>query len=362
MSKNFIPAFALLLVCVVSGCQPTESADATGNEADTAVSAPAAAESVDEAVVVATLGDRSLTMDELDDFIKDGLFASQSGNGNAAQLYEMRSKAIGPFIEQTIVVDAANAAGLTVEQYLDKVVVSESEIPQAEVEAFYEANKDKIGDATLEEITPKIRSHLRSQRATEYVAKLRAEANPEILLEPARVEVAASGPSHGPADAPVTIIEFSDFQCPYCKRVVPTLKEVAEKYPDQVRIVFRHLPLERIHNRAIPAAEAAACAQKQDLFWPFHDILFENNRKLEDEDLAKYAADAGLDVPAFEKCVADREFQAAVQTDADAAAELGLRGTPAFFINGIPMRGAKPLEEFVRIIDAELEREPTSNG
>ena len=160
--------------------------------------------------------------------------------------------------------------------------------------------------------------------------------------------------SGNPDDAPVTIVEFSDFQCPYCQRVVPTMKEIHKLYPDQVRIVFRHLPLDRIHGRARPAAEASACADQQDKFWEFHDILFENNRALSDQDLLKYAADVGLNVAAFEKCVADREFQATVQSDAEAAADLGLRGTPAYFINGIAMRGAKPFEEFVRVIETEL--------
>ena len=98
-----------------------------------------------------------------------------------------------------------------------------------------------------------------------------------VLLEPARLEVAAIGPALGPDDAPITIVEFSDFQCPYCKRVVPTLHQLHEKYADQVRIVFRHLPLDKIHDRARPAAEASACANQQNGFWAFHDMLFENS-------------------------------------------------------------------------------------
>jgi protein-disulfide isomerase len=195
---------------------------------------------------------------------------------------------------------------------------------------------------------------LRAQLAADLVLEMTAASNAIVLLKPARARVAATGPSQGRENAPVTIIEFSDFQCPFCKRVVPTLHQIMEKYPEQVRIIFRHLPLDRIHDRARPAAEAAACADHQEKFWAFHDIMFENNQALSDPDFSRFAAEAELDVDAFEKCVADREFEAIVQSDSEAAAALGLRGTPAFFINGIEMRGAKPFEEFVRIIDTEL--------
>jgi protein-disulfide isomerase len=190
------------------------------------------------------------------------------------------------------------------------------------------------------------------------IADLREAAGTQILLEPIRIDVAATGPMLGSAEAPVTIIEFSDFQCPYCKRVVPTVHEILKRYPDQVRIVFRHLPL-RIHKRARAAAEASACADHQGKFWEYHDVMFENNRDLTGADLERYAEEVELDMDAFRKCAADRQFQQIVESDAQTALELGLSGAPAFFINGVPMRGARPLQDFVKLIDAELARRST---
>ncbi len=355
ISKQLVIPFATAVWLIAAGCQPIESPGA-GEDTTAAVRAGATSDatSQDDMQPVATIGGRTITMGELDDFIKDGLFASQTSNGDPATLYEIRSKALGRFIEQAIISEAASADGVSADEYLEKSVMKEAEIPDEEVSAYFDANPDKMGNATLEEISPRIRAHLRAQLAADLVLKMTEAGNAVVLLEPARTPVAAIGPSQGPDDAPITIIEFSDFQCPYCQRVVPTLHQIVEKYPDQVRIVFRHLPLDGIHDRARPAAEASACAHQQDKFWAFHDILFENNQALSDQDFAKYAGEAGLDVAAFEKCVTDREFQVAVQNDAEEANALGLRGTPAFFVNGISMRGAKPIEEFIRVIDTEL--------
>jgi protein-disulfide isomerase len=218
-----------------------------------------------------------------------------------------------------------------------------------------------MGGSELADISDRIETYLRALRGSTLVAEMREAAGAVVLLEPARIEVEAVGPSKGPDDAAVTIIEFSDFQCPYCQRAVPTIEQILEKYPTQVRIVFRHLPLDTIHDRAKPAAVASHCAGNQDKFWDYHDVLFDNNRALSDEDLERYAADMGLDMEAFKQCVSDPESHQIVDNDAVAAASLGLTGTPAFFVNGIPMTGAQPLEKFSAIIDEELAR-PTAES
>jgi protein-disulfide isomerase len=167
--------------------------------------------------------------------------------------------------------------------------------------------------------------------------------------------VPADGPSRGPEDAPITIVEFSDFQCPFCRRVLPTLEQVMEKYPGQVRVVYRNLPL-RSHKRARPAAEAALCANDQGQFWPYHDMLFENTRQLSDEDLLRYAGEVGLDSDQFQACYDEQRFAQQVSDDMAAARAAGANGTPAFFVNGVLLSGAKPPADFFRVIDAELER------
>jgi protein-disulfide isomerase len=219
-----------------------------------------------------------------------------------------------------------------------------------------------MNGATRDQVADRIRSFLDEQRTAEITADLRKRANVTLLLEPPRVTVAAEGPSLGPADAPVTIIEFSDFQCPYCGRASSTVKQIHERYPKQVRIVYRNLPLDSIHPHARPAAEAAACAHAQGRFWEFHDRVFANQRAITPPDLQRYAKEVGLDVAAYDQCVTERKFQALVDLDlkaaAAAASSAGKRGlgTPAFFVNGILLSGAKPASEFYQLIDAELAR------
>ena len=121
------------------------------------------------------------------------------------------------------------------------------------------------------------------------------------------MNVSSSGPAVGPADAPVTLIEFADFQCPYCARALPVIAEVRERFPTQLRVVFKHMPLDSIHPYARPAARAAVCAEKQDKFWPYHDVLFQNVRALGTDQLRAHADTAGLDLAAFDACLATPE-------------------------------------------------------
>ena len=170
-----------------------------------------------------------------------------------------------------------------------------------------------------------------------------------------RVNVSTDGqPSIGPQDAPVTIVEFSDYQCPYCQQ---WYQEVYDKllasYPGKIRFVYRDLPLP-MHPEAIPAAEAADCAGEQGAYWKFHDALFSGKYTLGRTAFEQYAADLGLDTTAFSACLDDHRYQAEVQANASDAARLGLTGTPSFFINGRILIGALPFESFKAIIDEEL--------
>ena len=175
-----------------------------------------------------------------------------------------------------------------------------------------------------------------------------------VLLEPPRVAVESNGPSLGPAEAAVTIVEFSDFQCPFCQRAIPVLKELRERYPNDVRVVYRHFPLDSIHPRARPAAEASLCAHDQGKFWPYHDKLFENSAALADDDFRRYATELEIDADRFERCLAERPHRETVETDLAAASTAGVNGTPAFFVNGIFLEGAQPASALVELVDAEL--------
>jgi protein-disulfide isomerase len=158
----------------------------------------------------------------------------------------------------------------------------------------------------------------------------------------------------GPADAPITIVEFSDYQCPFCRRWHDEVYEpLLAAYPGQIRLVYRHLPLTSIHPDAMSAAEAAMCAGEQDAFWPFHEKLF-SSESLGNTTYLQYARDLKLNMQTFEACVNDRKHQQTVQADSDFAINLGIRSTPTFFINGIPVVGAQPLDVFKQLIDKEL--------
>lgn len=161
--------------------------------------------------------------------------------------------------------------------------------------------------------------------------------------------------THGPNDAWVTIVEVSDFQCPFCGRAIGTIKEIEQKYGNDVRVVFKHNPLP-FHARALPAAVASECAREQNKFWPLHDKLFENQRALEDANIESYAKEVGLDLNKFKKCQADAKIKKRIEDDQAVAARLGARGTPAFFINGRFLSGAQPFPNFQVIIDEELKK------
>jgi protein-disulfide isomerase len=158
----------------------------------------------------------------------------------------------------------------------------------------------------------------------------------------------------GPADAPITIVEFSDYQCPFCRRWHDEVYEpLLAAYPGKIRLVYRHLPLTSIHPDAMSAAEAAMCAGEQDAYWPFHEKLF-SSESLGNSTYIQYAQDLGLDMGAFESCLSDHKYQQAVQADSDFAINLGIRSTPTFFINGLAIVGAQPLDVFKQVIDKEL--------
>jgi protein-disulfide isomerase len=175
-------------------------------------------------------------------------------------------------------------------------------------------------------------------------------------VDTTRYDVAEAGnPSIGPADAPVVMIEFGDYQCGYCKRWYDAVTNpLMAQYAGKIRFVYRDLPLSSIHPDAQSAAEAADCAGEQGDYWKYHDVLFGAKYGLGAQAYTQYATDLGLDVAAFNTCVSERRYQTEVDDDASVGLNLGLTGTPSFFINGLKVIGAQPYEVFKQIIDKEL--------
>lgn len=170
-----------------------------------------------------------------------------------------------------------------------------------------------------------------------------------------RYDIPTEGfPSLGPDNAPITIVEFSDFQCPYCRRFhEDTYKQLLDAYPEQIRFVYRNLPLTSIHPDAMDAAIASLCANNQDAYWDYHNKLFSSDALGEDVYI-EYATDLALDVEQFTACLSSGEFDDFIQQDMDFSLNLGVQSTPTFFINGLAIVGAQPITAFQQIIDKEL--------
>ena len=227
-----------------------------------------------------------------------------------------------------------------------------SEVPSEQVDAFYEARKGQIR-APKEKVEDQIRRFLLYE---DYLEKLEAAAEIDLLTKPFRVEVAATGPKKGPDGAPVTIVEFSDFECPFCGRVNPSIDEIRKTYGDRVQVVFRQFPLE-IHRNARKAGEASLCADEQGKFWQMHDSMFGDQKNLAVDGLKQIAARIeDLDTEAFDTCLDSDKYAETVERDLEEGVRAGVSSTPAFFINGRYLSGSQAYETFAEVIDDELER------
>ena len=278
------------------------------------------------------------------------------------QLYNMERQKLDEFIGATLLTREAGSKGVSVTTLLEQEVNAKAaKVSEAEIQAFYEQNKARL-NVGLEKVHDQIRDYLNEQKIEakkgEYLKALHAKANIKTYLQAppiVRADVSiADAPTRGSDKAKVTVVKFEDFQCPYCKNVQPTFKALLKRYDGKIRIAHKDLPLDAIHPRARPAAEAARCAGEQGKFWEFHDKLYAGDGKLTDDDFKNAAREVGLDVNGFEKCVGSGKFKNTVQKDLLEGAKLGLNGTPAFFINGRELSGAQPLEAFAAVIDEEL--------
>ena len=311
----------------------------------------------------AKVGDEVITLEEVERAAQPQLAKL------AEQRYEILDQKLEQIIGEKLLAQEAKRQNMSVEALLKAEVYAKTpDVPEADVTAFINQNRARLPKMDEQELRLKVWDYLRSQKVNEqrqaYVQKLRDQGKVEVLLEePNSARVAVSGdrgPVRGDKDAPVTIVEFSDFQCPYCKTATGTIKQVLDKYPGKVRLVFRDFPLANIHPLAPKAHEAARCAAEQGKFWEYHDVLFEHSPSLTPDELKQYAKDLKLDAAAFDQCVDSGKYKAAVDQDTQEGLGLGLTGTPSFFINGRQLVGAQPLTAFQKIIDGELSKKSTA--
>lgn len=276
------------------------------------------------------------------------------------RLFELRYRAVQRAITQALLTREAEKQELSVDELVQAQIGSKVGVPtNREVQDFYEAQKEKI-NRPLKDVRDQIVLTLQEAKASshlsDYVASLRSASEVKVLVEPVRFPVSLEDVrSEGPEDAAVTVVEFADFQCPYCRRAQATLAALREEYKDRVRWVFKDLPLPDIHPEAVRAAMAARCADQQKKFWPFQAKLFELEL-FTDENYEKAAKEAGVNVKKLMECLNEGSVEQDVAREATEARSFGIGATPLFLINGIQLTGAQPITEFRTLINQELER------
>jgi protein-disulfide isomerase len=274
---------------------------------------------------------------------------------------EILENALERLVTEKLLAAEAAKQGISKEELVAKEI--DGKVPEAtseEIENFYEQNKQRIRMAK-EEALPQIGQYLRKQKTSsarqDFMETLEKEHKVIRSMEPLRFDVSASQrPVQGPVSAPVLLVLFSDFQCPYCEEMSKTITEVVHKYGEKVRLVFRQMPLTSIHRFAHKAAEASLCAYAQGRFWEMHDLLFQDQKNLGEQDLKAKAAKLGLNTAAFNKCLDGKQFAAQIREDIRAGAAAGVDGTPALFVNGRFLNGNRPYENIAEVIDEELNR------
>lgn len=280
------------------------------------------------------------------------------------ELYETRRRALDVIVGERLIEQQAEARGVTRAELLEVELPSRTlPVTDEELTRIYERNEAQFGDRTLEQMTPEIRAFVERQRPMQalhaYMNELRRTAADDVtvLLEPPRqrIEVLEEDPVRGSSDAPIEIVEFSDFDCPYCKRATDTLARLLVEYGGQIRFVYKDYPLPS-HPNAFKAAEAGNCANDQGKFWEFHDKLFESQGALDTGSLKEYAVELGLDADTFTTCLDSGRHASQVERDLEVGAGHGVSSTPTLFVNGRAILGAAPYESFVEIIREELAR------
>jgi protein-disulfide isomerase len=346
---------ALGLAMVLVGCRETAAAPKE------AAASGAVAASADLPDVLATVGETKVTLADVRARAGDDLDKLET------QYQLMRSRIVSTVLDSLIRERTLGAEAKKKGKSIDELVAAEAGSggfapTDLEITSWYEKNPERVGGRPLADVKPQIVTYLTNVKQKEAERKLedriRAENKVVLNFEPFRFKFDNEGaPTAGKKDAPVELVEFSDFQCPFCQRMAPTLKEVKQKYPDKVKIVYRQFPLTNIHPFAFKAAEASLCANEQGKFWELHDVMFSDQKKLGVSDLKAAAKSLGMDEGKFNSCLDSGRYVEQVQKDSKEAQRLGVTGTPAIFINGVQLNGgAVPYTVVEDAIEKELSR------
>jgi len=353
--------FSLLTLSLgLAGLVACSQPAATGGSGTPPVQAAGNSGSDTGSSVVARINGKDITEAQLDAEIQGQLI------GLKVQAHDARTKGLEKLIDDQLLEAEANKRGVSSADLVKAAVNDKlAEVSDEEAKAYFDSkvppNSKAEFDTGPRPVKGRIKQILRREQETAlrgtFIGSLREGAGVEVLLQPMRFDVSYSdvNPRKGdPATAAVTIIEFSEFQCPYCSKVLPTMDKIFETYGDKVAVVWRDYPLP-MHKEAPKASEAGHCANEQGKFWEMHDVMFQNQRALQVDLLKGYAGGIGVDQAKFDECLDSGRHAATVEADTKAGAAVGVRGTPAFFVNGQFLNGAQPFENFKKLIDAELE-------
>ncbi len=303
---------------------------------------------------VAVVNGRTITMSEVDRSVTSQLIPLKR------QIYAIRKTALENLILRTILEDEAKKRGVPVEELRKRLTAGKVEIPSSQVEKVYLENAAVFDAMSPDEARERIRldqeSHAHMQIYKEALLRLKGASKIELRLEEPRLPSFyddGTAPTKGTANAIITITEFSDFQCPFCRNSQSSLNRVLQKYKKKIRLIFKHLPLSEIHPQAFASAQAAFCAGRQGLFWQYHDALF-NSESLSPEIFAKLASSLGLNISEFSECINSEASRTGVLKDINEARQLGVNSTPTFIINGRLFHGSLSFEDFQTAIEHEL--------
>lgn len=340
-------AFVLLLglLAALLGCRRSPAAEASR----TAATAPPGG-------IVAEVEGAPVTAAELDERVGNRLVRLRQ------EEYEVRRQVLDEIINDRLVEKEAKKRGLSAKELLQDEV--DNQVPEPDpkmVEGLYDQNRARFAgrprESALGDIRAAMKNQARQARQAAFARRLREGAVVKVALEPPRatVPVPASAPTLGPDGAPVTIVQFVDYQCPYCHRAQSTIDQILSRYPGKVQLVHRDFPLEG-HPQAMPAARASRCAGEQGKFWDYHRSLMSVKGPMDDADLKSRAASLKLEPAAFSSCLASDRFDATIRAAFDEGTRAGVNSTPSYFVNGRLMAGALPFEDFREVVEAELGR------
>jgi protein-disulfide isomerase len=319
------------------------------------------AQSAAGSVSVATLNGKPITDAEVEKFLGSRLLRAKQ------QEYDLKSEGIRELAFGLLQDQEAARLGITRDTlYRRNVTDKAGEPSEGEVTALLNRVRSRLpGDdaQARQEVVKFLREQRRLEREAAYREELFAKASLKVLLEPPRaaIPIEADDPFSGRADAPVTVVEFTDFQCPFCKNTNAMLKQLRSDYGDRLRVVYKQLPL-GMHAQARGAAEAALCANDQGKYGELRDWMFNNPNLLKTAALVEQAGVLGMKADRFRQCLDGQTKAAAVDADVKLAEELGASGTPTYFVNGRLMEGARSVEDFKRVIDEELARPAASKS